>query len=184
MGARVIWFGVGLFIIGLLAVILSIVLLVRSQRRPPPTPRQIQQRTQSAATATLMRTTSRRPVLESTLAHLTWARRDMQTDPHIGVVARAVLVGQKGEQFPLYEGENTLGRHSSNMIQVIDSTVSRYHAVIEVFGDEFVFMDWQASQPSEINGDLVTSSERYFLKEGDKIWVGITMLRFMQNRRN
>lgn len=130
------------------------------------------------------RPTKRRPALESTLAHMTWSRRELQTDPHIGVVAAAVLLGQRGEQFPLYEGENTIGRHSSNMIQIVDSTVSRYHAVIEMFGDEVVFMDWQASQPSEINGELVTPGERHALKDGDRIRVGITSLRFVVNRRN
>ncbi len=178
-----IWFGLGLFIIGLVTVIVSVVLLLRSQRQPPPTPRQLHRGTPPTISRTRPNP-QKRPVLESTLAHMTWARRELQTDPHIGVVAPAVLLGQKGEQFPVYEGENTLGRHSSNMIQIVDSTVSRYHAVIEGFGEEFVFMDWQASQPSEINGELVTPGEHHALKDGDKIRVGITALRFVVNRRN
>lgn len=174
-----IWFGVGLFIIGLVTVIVSVVLLLRPQHQPPPTPRQLQQ-----SPSPTRPNAKKRPVLESTLAHMTWVRRELQTDPHIGVVAPAVLVGQRGEQFPVYEGENTIGRHSSNMIKIVDSTVSRYHAVIEGYGEEFVFMDWQASQPSEINGELVTPGERHALKDGDKIRVGITTLRFVVNRRN
>ena len=91
----------------------------------------------------------------------------------------AVLLSEKNERFPLLDGENTIGRHSSNMVQIMDSTASRYHAVIDVFGDQIVIMDWQASHPTTVNGNALASGERRQLQTGDEIVIGSTALRLI-----
>lgn len=96
-------------------------------------------------------------------------------------VARGLLIGPNNEQFPLYDGENTIGRHGSNRVQVADATVSRYHAVIQVEGELFEYRDWQALQPTTISGHVLLPDERYALVEGDEIMIGMTTFRFKVN---
>lgn len=92
---------------------------------------------------------------------------------------RAVLLGADNQRHVLIEGENTIGRHSSNMVQILDPTVSRYHAVIEIFGDNISMMDWQASHPSTVNGAVIQIGERKALRTGDQIQMGNTVLRLV-----
>jgi len=95
-----------------------------------------------------------------------------------GGKAVALLQGAAGERWMLTAGENTIGRHSANTIQLKDDAVSRYHAKIEVSGKRCLFSDWQASHPSEINGVLLEAGKRYELKNGDRIRLGSSLLRF------
>ncbi|MFP4321793.1 MAG: FHA domain-containing protein [Anaerolineales bacterium] len=88
-----------------------------------------------------------------------------------------MLVSEDGAQYPLYKGENTLGRHRSNTLQLSDESVSRYHATLIVSEKGLYFTDWQASHPSEINGVLLTADTEYTLRMGDKLRVGSTLLR-------
>jgi hypothetical protein len=92
----------------------------------------------------------------------------------------AELRGANGEQWTVYEGDNTIGRHGSNRIQIKDESTSRYHARIEVIGGKCFFSDWQASHPSEINGVLLKPNTRYELKNGDTIRIGSHLLRFQK----
>ncbi len=91
----------------------------------------------------------------------------------------AALEGPNGEQWRLNEGQNTIGRHSNNHIQVLDESVSRHHAVIEVMHGHYYYMDLPtASHPSEMNGDLLKPEQRYELQDGTLIRVGSSLLRF------
>jgi pSer/pThr/pTyr-binding forkhead associated (FHA) protein len=101
------------------------------------------------------------------------------TEDDLGLVVKAFLVGANDEQYPLYEGENTIGRHGTNMVQIMDSTSSRYHAVIEIHGDVYDYVDWRSTQPSVINGQPLAMNEHYSLKDGDQIKIGMTVLRFV-----
>ena len=94
----------------------------------------------------------------------------------------AELHGPNGERWNLIPGENTLGRHGSSQIQIRDESISRYHAKIEVHGKRCFFLDWQASHPSEINGELLQTGARHELKNGDRIRVGSTLLEFTTRR--
>lgn len=101
------------------------------------------------------------------------------TEDELGLVVKAYLIGANDEQFPLYEGENTIGRHGTNMVQIMDATASRYHAVIEIHGDVYDFVDWRTNQPSVINGHPLAPNEHHVLKDGDQIKIGMTVLRFV-----
>ncbi len=92
---------------------------------------------------------------------------------------RAYLIDEEHDRhYPLVDGENTIGRHGSNSVQILDITASRYHAVIEIHGDSFEYMDWQATHASIINDCLLGSEERHPLQSGDQIRIGRTTLHF------
>lgn len=94
---------------------------------------------------------------------------------------RAELEGPNGERWRLVSGQNTLGRHSSNHIQVIDESVSRHHAVIEVVNNRYYYMDLpSASHPSEMNGGLLQPEQRYELHHGQVIRLGSSLVRFVE----
>lgn len=101
------------------------------------------------------------------------------TEDELGLIVKAFLIGANNEQYPLYEGENTIGRHGTNMVQIMDSTTSRYHAVIEIHGDVYDYVDWRTSQPSVINGHPLAQNEHHALQDGDQIKIGMTVLRFV-----
>jgi hypothetical protein len=117
---------------------------------------------------------------EYTLAGATHSRLtpEARTDAGLGSAVEAFLVGQAGEQYPLLDGENTIGRDGSNMIHLADDAVSRYQAVIEVRDGEYEYMDWQAERPSEINGRPLGRGERHLLRPDNEIRIGATLLRF------
>lgn len=95
--------------------------------------------------------------------------------------ANAELEGPNGERWQLVEGQNTIGRHSSNHIQVLDESVSRHHGVIEVVRNHYYYMDLPtASHPSEINGALLKAEQRYELRDGSLIRMGSSLMRFTQ----
>jgi hypothetical protein len=96
------------------------------------------------------------------------------------VVTFAELRSLTGERWPLYEGENTLGRQGSNTVQIRDETVSRQHARIDISGRRCLYADWQASHPTEINGTLLEPGEIHELKDGDTLRIGSTLIRFVR----
>ena len=83
------------------------------------------------------------------------------------------------QQYALIEGENTIGRHSTNHVQLKDSAVSRYHAVIEIFDNNALIMDWQSSHPTLLNHVALEKGKRHPLQNGDQIQLGNTILTFM-----
>lgn len=93
---------------------------------------------------------------------------------------QGILIDHQQRHYPLYEGENTIGRHSSNMVQLLDATVSRYHAVIELFEDMATIMDWQASHATLHNGVALEKGKRQALQHGDQIQMGSTLLQFIK----
>ncbi|PJF43628.1 MAG: hypothetical protein CUN55_08115 [Phototrophicales bacterium] len=123
--------------------------------------------------------------LESTPDKAVWKKAlenaDTTAQPPIDseLSPRAILIGKKNEHYVLYEGENTIGRHSTNMVQILDATVSRYHAVIEIYGDTITIQDWQASYPTMVNGKPLEKGERRKLSHGDQIQFGATPLRLV-----
>ncbi len=94
-----------------------------------------------------------------------------------------LLVSEDDERWPLYKGENTIGRHGDNLVQIMDDSVSRFHATVIVSEKGVYYTDWQASHPSEINGELLVSDTQYTLRAGDRLRVGSTLLRLMKTEQ-
>jgi predicted component of type VI protein secretion system len=111
-------------------------------------------------------------------------KRAVRPQPVMTVAAPAVttsayLEGPNGEQWELHQGENTIGRHSSNRVAIQDESISRFHAVIIAEGDRYTYRDLDtASHPSEINGELLRRP--YLLRNKTVIRIGSTLVRFMQ----
>jgi hypothetical protein len=137
--------------------------------------------TENIATAELQPTIQSEPTPSKDIWKKAMENLDTQAAAAIdpAAVPRAVLLSGDNQRYELVEGENTVGRHSSNMVQILDATVSRYHAVIEVFGDNISIMDWQASHPTTVNGEVVQIGERKRLQTGDQIQMGNTVLRLV-----
>lgn len=78
-----------------------------------------------------------------------------------------------GVDFRLYEGRNAIGRGSDCDIKLInDQKISAKHALIVFRGEESVFADEFASNPSFINGERIGLGDRMALKDGASIKMG------------
>jgi pSer/pThr/pTyr-binding forkhead associated (FHA) protein len=74
----------------------------------------------------------------------------------------------------------TLGRHPSNLIQLLDNSISRHHAKIEILQERHFFLvDLGSRNGSAVNQQPV--SRPVLLKHGDRIHLGQTELFFEQS---
>jgi adenylate cyclase len=71
---------------------------------------------------------------------------------------------------------NSLGRHPSNSIQLLDKIVSKEHCIIEQRGNRFVLRDLGSLNGTYVNRDRVHGEAA--LKDGDEIALGGTRARF------
>lgn len=89
------------------------------------------------------------------------------------------LVGLSGEyggkSFPLQEGETTIGRGEECTLQIIDSRISRMHALLRSDGDDWVLEDLESTHGTFVKGQKI---EKVVLQHGDTITIGETILRF------
>jgi adenylate cyclase len=91
-------------------------------------------------------------------------------------MARIVLTTPEGQQVVELRAHNTLGRHPSNSIQLLDKIVSKEHCIIELRGDAFVLKDLGSLNGTYINGERVAGEQR--LSHGDDIALGTTRARY------
>jgi adenylate cyclase len=89
---------------------------------------------------------------------------------------RIVLLTPEGSQLVDLRAHNSLGRHPSNTIQLLDKIVSKEHCVIEKRGDAFWLRDLGSLNGTYINGERVVGEQR--LKHGDDIALGTTRARY------
>lgn len=92
----------------------------------------------------------------------------MMRDPD-GNMARVPL-----EKLPL-----TMGRRSSNLVQVLDPTISRDHCQIVLQGDEYVLEDLGSTHGTYVNQERI---QRHVLKPNDRIRLGGAMGHLMTFR--
>jgi pSer/pThr/pTyr-binding forkhead associated (FHA) protein len=89
-----------------------------------------------------------------------------------------VIGDESAATLPLAGQVTRIGRHPDNDIRLPDSSVHRYHAVIERTSDEeFVITDLSGKEGNgvKINGQRL---ERAHLVDGDVIELGRTRLKF------
>jgi hypothetical protein len=84
---------------------------------------------------------------------------------------------QKGEDFRLRDGQNTLGTSLDAEILVTDNTVSGKHASIRYKDGKFFLTDLDSSNGTYLN-DAKEPIAREELKDGDVIRVGELTLKF------
>lgn len=91
-------------------------------------------------------------------------------------MSRLLLATPEGSQVAELQAHNTLGRHPSNTIQLLDRIVSKEHCVIELRGDCFVLRDFGSLNGTFINNERVVGER--MLRHGDEISLGGTRARF------
>jgi len=98
---------------------------------------------------------------------------------NLPVVAWIVVLNgaQKGEDFRLLEGKNTLGNAAASNITLSDPAVSAEHASINYKDGKFVITDLDSTNGTFINDDSEPLA-RVDLRDNDVIRVGETSLKF------
>jgi CRP-like cAMP-binding protein len=93
---------------------------------------------------------------------------------------KSFLVMQRGlleeRVFPIH-GQVSIGRSPDNVIQMLDPSVSRRHAMVYSTGDRTVVEDLGSHNGTFVNGERVRKA---FLSSGDILRVGNVLLRFVQ----
>lgn len=110
---------------------------------------------------------------------------DAQGQQQVSIRNRRKLVGwlvsytldEMGMDFKLYEGRNIIGRNTDCQITIADKTVSGNHAVILFRAGKYSITDQQSSQGTFVNNEDI-ELEPHYLKDGDVIRLGQTLLRF------
>jgi adenylate cyclase len=91
-------------------------------------------------------------------------------------MARILLSTPDGQQSVELRDHNSLGRHPSNTIQLLDKIVSKEHCIIERRPLGFVLRDLGSLNGTYVNGDRVNGEKE--LRHGDDIALGSTRGRF------
>jgi pSer/pThr/pTyr-binding forkhead associated (FHA) protein len=80
-----------------------------------------------------------------------------------------------GREFPLKEGENSIGRESTDVL-LADPTVSRRHAVLTVEADKCWIEDLGSTNGTYVAGTQLQPGERTELSDGTELKVGSAVL--------
>jgi DNA-binding winged helix-turn-helix (wHTH) protein len=89
---------------------------------------------------------------------------------------RSATIFFQGEELPLYEGDNILGRDPLADVQIDDGTVSRRHASISIRGDSAVLHDLASKNGTFLDDEKLEGSIP--LREGQTIVLGDARLIF------
>jgi two-component system, NtrC family, sensor kinase len=85
----------------------------------------------------------------------------------------------QGRQILLAEARMQIGRDNQSQLQLLDSEVSRQHAVIDLVpdsgNDTYELVDLGSSNGTYVNGQLI---QRHRLRSGDRVQIGRTVMIF------
>jgi adenylate cyclase len=87
-------------------------------------------------------------------------------------MARLVLTTPEGQQVVELRPRNTLGRHPSNSVQVLDKIVSKEHCIVVLTDTGYVLQDLGSLNGTFINGERVQGERA--LNDGDEVSMGST----------
>src|SRR5436190_512270 len=91
-------------------------------------------------------------------------------------MARILLATPEGQQIVELRDFNSMGRHPSNTIQLLDKIVSKEHCVIERRGPVFWLKDLGSLNGTYVNGERVQGERE--LRHGDDMALGGTRARY------
>ncbi|HEY6081323.1 MAG TPA: adenylate/guanylate cyclase domain-containing protein, partial [Polyangiaceae bacterium] len=91
-------------------------------------------------------------------------------------MARILLVSPEGQQVVELRDHNSLGRHPSNTVQLLDKIVSKEHCIIERRSNGFTLRDLGSLNGTYVNGERVAGERD--LRHGDDIALGQTRARY------
>src|SRR5204862_3942959 len=90
-----------------------------------------------------------------------------------------VLEGvDKGRLFRDLPVPVTIGREEGNSLRLNDERVSRFHAKVQVDGDDYILTDLESTNGTRVNGTAVQIRR---LRIGDRVGVGRSLLLFGSN---
>src|SRR5262245_57444863 len=72
----------------------------------------------------------------------------------------------------------TIGREEGNSLRLNDERVSRFHAKVQIDGDDHILTDLESTNGTRVNG---TSVQIRRLRIGDRVGVGRSLLLFGSN---
>jgi len=82
----------------------------------------------------------------------------------------------RGREYPLKHGDNSIGRGVDNDVILADIAVSRKHTLICFEGNDFVLRDLGSGNGTLVNGKRV---DAHPLRDGDQLELGNTLMRFV-----
>src|SRR4051812_40484200 len=92
-----------------------------------------------------------------------------------------VLEGiDKGRVFRDLPTPVTIGREEGNLLRLNDERVSRYHAKVQLDGDDYILTDLESTNGTRVNGTVVQIRR---LRFGDRVNVGRSTLLFGSNEQ-
>ncbi len=96
-------------------------------------------------------------------------------------MAKLIIVGGKtpAGEYPLAGDLTSIGRHPSQVIQLLDRLVSKEHAVVEHTEEGFVIRDCGSRNGTFVNTDAITGP--VLLAHGDKVLLGSTRMVFTES---
>jgi predicted component of type VI protein secretion system len=104
-------------------------------------------------------------------------RRPSRNNPSITF---SVLEGvDKGRVFRDLPVPLTIGREEGNQLRLNDERVSRYHAKVQLDGDDLILTDLESTNGTRVNGHVVQIRR---LRIGDRVTVGRSVLLFGSDR--
>src|ERR1043166_3919636 len=72
----------------------------------------------------------------------------------------------------------TIGREEGNTLRLNDERVSRFHAKVQIDGDDYILTDLESTNGTRVNGTTVQIRR---LRIGDRVGVGRSLLLFGSN---
>lgn len=105
----------------------------------------------------------------------------VEADPPDWIRAKLVVVTgpSKGGEFLITRARTVVGRGEDAVVCIPDASMSRHHAEIMYGSAEFRIRDLDSSNGTLLNGSAV---EEYAIRNGDKLTLGETILRFEVER--
>lgn len=79
----------------------------------------------------------------------------------------------KGDEYELAGGENSIGRSEENSICIFDKRVSRFHCKVHIDGKDIVIEDLNSTNGSRVNNVFITGKKE--LSIGDHVRLGQTV---------
>jgi hypothetical protein len=94
--------------------------------------------------------------------------------------ARLIFATARGRQVVELRSANSLGRHPTSSIQLLDKIVAKEHCVIERRAGSFVVRDLGTLNGTYVNGERVRGERT--LEHGDELALGATRARYRRHR--
>jgi adenylate cyclase len=93
---------------------------------------------------------------------------------------RITVISPEGQRDWVLQDHNSIGRHPSNTIQVLDRIVSKEHCHIDVVAGRYVLRDLGSLNGTYVNGERVNEKPLF---TGDEITMGLPASRCSSTTR-